>query len=709
MLDCISRNVNNSRAMKNYGKIFFALSLAVFFFGISIYAQQDVRIRRGQFRKGSEGFRDAWKAIKTADDQYRLGKGMYRQARDKYMIALNYNPANAELNYKIGVCYLLTDDKYQAINYLKQAYQMKPRVAGDIHYLLGRANHLILNFDTAIAEYKKHIVAVKRKERKNVIPVIARLIEECENGKLLVTNPQRVIITNLGSSINSEYDDYGSVFSTNDSLLFFTSRRPFGKKPKLNPYDNKFYEDIYLSTKNDGKWKMAERMGNNVNSKGDEAAVGLMSGNEILVVYRGRRNGGDLYQSEYDDRRNKWTHPMEAPAKFRSKYQETSMSISSDSSTFYFVSNNPKNSQGGKDIFSSTLKKKGTERWRRAVNIGVPVNTPYNEECVYISPDNKSLYFSSKGHNTMGGYDIFKSTKDQNGSWSEPENLGYPINTPDDELFFVIDPVNPKYAYYSAIREGGTGGRDIYRIAYLGSEKDLVLATDTQLVAWKTAFPPSIFFSRPEPVTIDSTYVLKGRVTDAKTKQGLVSKIELIDVAKNQTIGTAVSDTSGSYRFNIPAKSNYGAEIMAKDYLFFLEVFDLSKDPSELVITRDFALTKVEVGTKVVMKNIFFETSKATMKPESYAELENVIKFLQDNPTMRLEISGHTDNVGSRNLNQKLSENRAKAVVDYLVGKGIDKTRLEAKGYADTQPVTGNNTPEGRSQNRRVEFKVLGL
>lgn len=688
---------------------FLVLTVTFFFFQAGIQAQQDVKIRRGQFKKGSEGFRDAWKAIKAADAFYSQGKGAYKQAREKYLVAANYNPSNAELNYKLGVCYLFTDDKYQAISYLKQAYLMKPKVAGDIHFLMGRANHLVLNFDTALYEYKEQVVLSKRKDRKELIPLVTKLIEECENGKKLVQNPQRVIITNLGTNINSEYDDYGSIFTSDDSLLFFTSRRPFGKKPKLNPYDLKYYEDVYMSRKTGGKWQPAERLGKSVNSSGDEAVVGIRPGNQTLMIYRGNKKGGDIYESDYDSRRARWSHPVEASGKLRTKYQETYATETPDSSAIYFISRNPKESLGGKDIFVTQTRKKGTERWRKAQDLGSPVNSPYDEEGVSLSPDGKTMYFSSKGHNTMGGFDIFKTTRDENGKWSEPENLGYPINTPDDELFFVVDPVNPKYAYYSAIRDGGNGGKDIYRVAYLGSEKELISVTDTLLCAYRSEFPPSIFFNLPEPVTIDSTYVLKGKVLDAKTNQGLVAKLELIDVARSQTIGTAISDTSGAYKFSIPVKANYGVEIMAKDYLFFLDVFDLTKDPSDLVITRNFALTKIEVGTKVVLKNIFFETSKATLKPESYSELENVLKFLQDNATVRLEISGHTDNVGSRNLNQKLSENRAKAVVDYLVGRGIDKTRLEARGYADTQPVTGNDTPEGRAQNRRVEFKVLGL
>jgi len=186
-----------------------------------------------------------------------------------------------------------------------------------------------------------------------------------------------------------------------------------------------------------------------------------------------------------------------------------------------------------------------------------------------------------------------------------------------------------------------------------------------------------------------------------------VGRMDLIDVARNLVIGTAVSDSLGNYKLTIPGKKSYGVEIMAKDYLFFLQVIDLTKDTSDLLIKRDFALSKVEVGAKVVLKNIFFETGKATLKSESFTELENVIKFLNDNATVRLEISGHTDNVGSLKSNTKLSQDRAQSVVNYLVTKGIAASRLEAKGYAFSQPLSTNDTPDGRAQNRRVEFKIL--
>jgi outer membrane protein OmpA-like peptidoglycan-associated protein len=251
------------------------------------------------------------------------------------------------------------------------------------------------------------------------------------------------------------------------------------------------------------------------------------------------------------------------------------------------------------------------------------------------------------------------------------------------------------------------GGKDIFKMTFLGEEKEAVISTDEQLYARPYEPTPSIFFTIPDYLSLDTSMVLQGRILNSKTQEPVIGRMDLIDVVHNVVIGTAVSDSSGNYKLTIPGKKNYGVEIMAKDYLFFLQVVDLTKDTSDLIIKRDFALSKVEVGAKVVLKNIFFETGKATLKSESFAELENVIKFLADNTTIRLEISGHTDNVGSLKSNTKLSQDRAQAVVNYLVTKGIAASRLEAKGYAFSQPLSSNDTPDGRAQNRRVEFKIL--
>jgi flagellar motor protein MotB len=687
-------------------KAFSRISLIFILLLVNVFpssTQENPKVKRSKFKLGAEGFKKAWKAVKAGNNYYVQGKGMYWQARENYLQAYEYNPDNPELNYKIGACYLLTDDKFKAITYLRKAYLAKPKVSPDIHYLLARAFHLVLNFDTAILEYNVFKNSLRPKELRIWAEDINKHIGECQNGKDLVKSPVRVIITNLGDSINSAFDDYNSVFNSNDSVLYFTSRRKVNKKSKLSPVDYKFYEDVYTSHKLGNKWSMAKNMGKPINTVHNDAVVAISDKDTKLYVYNGFKNGGDVQVSKL--RKNKWTRPKSIPGKFRSKYHESSYFFAEDTSAIYFVSAPKRNTIGGKDIFVSYRKENGG--WARPVNLGKTINTPYDEEGVSLSKDGKTLYFSSKGHNSMGGYDVFKSVKDSTGNWTLPVNMGYPINSPDDELFFYEEKANPKYAYYTATRDGGLGGKDIFKITFLGEEKEALMSTDEQLYAWPYETIPSIFFTIPDYLTLDTSMVLQGRILNAKTQEPVIGRMDLIDVAHNNVIGTAVSDSLGNYKLTIPGKKNYGVEIMAKDYLFFLQVVDLTKDTADLIIKRDFALSKVEVGAKVVLKNIFFETGKATLKSESFTELENVIKFLVDNSTVRLEISGHTDNVGSLKANTKLSQDRAQSVVNYLVSKGIAVSRLEAKGYAFSQPLGTNDTSDGRAQNRRVEFKIL--
>jgi hypothetical protein len=701
----IQNQTSTRRVLTGFSR-FGSICFVILFLLTSIHpisAQDDVKIRRSKFKLGSEGFKKAWKAVKIGNENYVLGKGMYWQARENFLKAYEYNPDNPELNYKIGACYLFTDDKFKAITYLRKAFMVKPKVSDDIHFLLARAFHLVLNFDTAILEYNVFKNNLRPKELRVLAAKINKYIEECQNGKELVKTPTRVIITNMGDSINSAFDDYNSVFTSTDSTVYFTSRRKVNKKSKLSPVDYKYNEDVYESHKEGTKWSKAKNLGKPINTVHNDAVVAIAGKDTRLYVYNGFKNGGDVQVSKL--RKNKWTRPKPIPRKFRTKYHESSYFFAADTSAIYFVSAPKRHTEGGKDIFVSYPRKNGS--WAKPVNIGKTINTPYDEEGVSLSKDGRTLYFSSKGHNSMGGYDVFKSVKDSAGNWTTPVNMGYPINSPDDELFYYEDYSNPKYAYYSTTRDGGLGGKDIYKMTFLGEEKEALMTTDEQLYAWPYETAPSIFFSMPDYLTLDTSMVLQGRILNAKSQEGIMGRMDLIDVARNVMIGSAVSDSLGNYRITIPGKRNYGVEIMAKDYLFFLQVVDLTKDTADLLIKRDFALSKVEVGAKVVLKNIFFETAKATLKSESFTELENVIKFLNDNSTVRLEISGHTDNVGSLKANTKLSQDRAQSVVNYLVTKGIAVSRLEAKGYAFTQPLATNDTPDGRAQNRRVEFKIL--
>jgi hypothetical protein len=670
-----------------------------------VWSQEDVKIKKKEFKTGIEtGFKEAWKSVVAGNKFYAQGKGTFDLARDHYLFAHQYNSENAQLIYKLGACYLYTDNKYEAINYLQKAYFLDPEVSSDIHYILGLAYQLVLEFDDAVEHYNAHMEHLEPMERIAYAEVLSKHLTECQFGRELSQEPVRVIIQNLGEEVNSRYDDYNPIFAKDDTALFFTSRRTIGKKSKRNPIDNKFNEDIYRSTSTSVGFDTAVRLNKPFNSSHNDALVGVSPDGNKFFIYRGHVAGGDIEVSNFIQEKNKWTSPRSMPGKLTSRDGETSACLSHDGQELYFVSRNKDLTIGGKDIMISRLDKEG--KWGEPQNLSGEINTVYDEEGVFITADGDYLYFASQGHNSMGGYDIFRSERLENGVWAKPQNLGYPINTPDDESFYITDE-SGVVGYYSAIREGGIGAKDIYKVVYLGSEKELVTRTIDQLVMGPGP-GKSGFLSRPQPIEVDTSFIVTGKVLD--TIGGVtpvVAKLAFIDPNSGERDAFVISNASGTYTARLPEPKILGVEINAPGYLYFLDILDLTSSSADVRFEKNFYLQKVEVGTKVVLNNIYFETGKAVLRSESFDALDQVFRFLENNPTMKLEISGHTDNTGTLRINQRLSRERAKAVVDYLTGRGISQEMLLYEGYADSQPVAPNDTAEGRERNRRVEFKVL--
>lgn len=683
----------------------YILTLIILFaLNTTSFEQENVRIKRKEFFKKKEGFKEAWKNVKLGDDSYEFGSATYRDARTKYLKAIKYNDKNAALNYKIGICYLYADDKFQAIKYLKKAFELKPDVTEDIHYQLARAYHMSMDFDNAIKEYQKFKTTVKPKKLEKMNVDLEKLMNDCETGKSLVGNPVRVVVQGLGKSVNSEFDDYRAVVDPKEESMYFTSRRPTNKGAKRFFGDKKFFENSLLSKKKGKDWGNAIQLDQTFNSSSNDAILAMSPDGKRLYVYKGKKGNGDIYYSEFKD--GKWKGLKSFSVINRGDSRETSMSITQDGKKIYFVSDREKGSvaeAGSKDIWVVEMDAKG--KWSKPRNLGTTVNTKDNEEAVCISADGKTIYFSSKGHAGMGGYDIFSSTLSDNGKWSKPVNMGYPINSPDDDLFFNMMQ-NGKSAYLTSIREQGIGEKDIYKVIFLGAEKELTNSFITTPLAYELYDTKSMFKRIPDFLDIDTSIIVTGRVLDSETKMPIIAKLQFIDSQKGQIASVLVTDSTGVFKAKMAERKPYGVEISAKGYLFFLDVVDLSKVTD--VLNKDFYLQQLEVGAKVVLKQIFFETGKSTLKEESFQQLNNVIEFMKVNPTLKLEISGHTDNVGGLTANIKLSEARAKAVVEYMVKNGIDKSRLQFKGYGPNQPVAPNNTNDGRAQNRRVEFKITG-
>lgn len=686
-------------------KATFLSVLIVINIGFYSIAQENIEIEKSDFNieHKETGFDEAWDDAKKGDKFYEQGLGALPDALGYYLRAYKYNSDCAALNYKIGVCYLVSDRFKNATEYLLKAFNKDEKIAQDIHLLLGRSYQLNLDFDKAMHHYKAYYALFTEKNLDEIKANVDKLIKECKYGKDLVNNPARVIITNLGERVNSKFDDYNPVLHPNQNQLYFTSRRPIEEKDKRDEEDYKYYENIFVSEQSNDLWLSAKLVEDRIDSKNNESVLAFSSDGNMIFVYNGKEDGGEILVSQLKE--GGWKSPGKVPGKISSKYAETTMTLSKDGKEMFIVSDRPESSLGGMDIYYSVLNE--NEKWSEPFNLGPKINTPFNEEGVFLSPKGNKLYFSSKGHNSMGGYDVFVSEKDSDGNWSDPVNLGYPINTPNDEIFFKIEE-NEKQAYYSAIRENGVGALDIYKIVFLGEEKELKMGTKSELLAWNYKPDYTIFYNKPNELKIDTSLYMVGIITNSKSGEPVMAKIEVIDMEQSKIIATGLSDSLGNYKVKINQHKDYGVEITAKDYLFYVKLVSLKdKQIIESKIQANFQLDKVEVGAKVILNNIFFETNKATLKSESYAELERVLRLLTDNATVRLEISGHTDNVGGYQANLKLSESRAKSVVEYLIGRGIEKSRLEYKGYSFNQPVADNSTPDGRAQNRRVEFKVL--
>lgn len=670
-----------------------------------VSAQNEVRVPRSDFKIKPDSFHIAYKHIKKGNSWVDKGKGALPKALNEYLLASNYNSTNPQLNYKIGMTYLRSDLKSKSLSYFKAAYSKKPDITKNILLLLGMAYQQNLQFDTAITNYNNYLNTLSRRQKRKQSESVYKLIDECKSGADLVSHPKRVVINNLGDSINSAFDDYNALLFGGDSSMYYTSRRPSSKKEKPGKKDYKFDEDIYVAHENSGVWQKGLYLSDEgFNSKRNEDLVWVSDDGKTRYLYDGNQRGGDILV--YTMKKDKWSHPKRLYRKFSKSAAETSISVTRDGNTIYFVSDNQEQNFGGKDIYSIQKNQKG--KWEKPRNVGSIINTRFDEEFVYIQPDGKVMYFSSKGHNSMGGYDIFRSQQDGGGNWTTPVNIGYPINTPGDEIFFRPSP-NERTAYMSARLPDTRGGFDIYKVITLGSEKTMGLTTEEQLVAYFDKPITDIFARVSTEEKIDTVYFMVGTITDAKKKTPVIAKLDLIDVENSQVASSTISDSTGVYRVKLPQLKKYGIEIHAKDYMLYLDVVSIPSKIQGREVSRNFTLAKVEVGSKIVLKNIYFETGKAVLTPESNTELDKVVKFMLDNTDIKVEISGHTDNVGSAASNQKLSEARAKSVVTYLIQHGIAQKKLVYKGYGSAQPIAPNTTAAGKKLNRRVEFKILSV
>jgi outer membrane protein OmpA-like peptidoglycan-associated protein/tetratricopeptide (TPR) repeat protein len=625
----------------------------------------------------------------------------YSNALPVYLEGLKLEPEHPQANLRTGICYLQTIHENKAITYLLKAYQRNPAINPTIQLYMAEAYQYNHQFTEAKEAYQNHKKTVSGKDAA-LLAQIDRRIYECENGLKYINQPVKAQIDNIGNVINSKYAEYAPVISSDESVLVFTSRREGSTGNFVSLDDNQHYEDIYISYKVNGKW-LTPRNIQEINTEKHDACIALSADGKQLFIYKDSR-GGDIYVSNFDAMKNIWSKPQGLGDNVNTKYQEPSVSMTADAKTIYFSSNRP-NGMGGLDIYVSHKDAKGN--WGEAVNVGAPINTPYDDDAPFIHPDGQTLYFSSRGHAGMGGYDIFRSSLEANGKWAAPENIGYPINTAGDDTYFVLSADN-RHGYYASAKENGMGEKDIYIIS-MPKRDALATASGSSIQVEKKIAVKNMQVAQPAKIEVKSaTTILKGTISDAFTKLPLEADIVLVNNENSEIISEQQSDTVGFYQTVMPSGKNYGFAVQKEGYLFHSENYDIPASEGYQEIILNVELKKVSVGSKIILRNIFFDFDKATLKKESTSELEKLLDIMKEVPKLKIEISGHTDNKGSADYNKKLSERRAKSVVDYLLAKGISPDRLNYAGYGMERPLVSNEDEEGRKLNRRTEFEIIG-
>ena len=610
-------------------------------------------------KPNSSGNKQAQKAYESASQS--VSYKFYDKAIEQLKQAVSLDVQFISAYQQMGDVYRkLGDYKNAKASYLK-VLELDAEFFPLTYFGLGESELLTGDYQNALSHLQKYSTYPLQESSKKLVN---KLIADCNFSLQAIKNPVKFLPENMGGNINTKEQEYLPVITADEKILIFT------RQANRN-------EDFYKSTQADSNWTASEPLSTAINTVSYNEGAQCISPDGMYMFFTGcNRPDGlgrcDIYLSKREGKN--WSAPFNIGAPVNTPGWESQPSLTADGKTLYFVSTRP-GGKGGYDIWKSDLKDDGT--WTVPLNLGPSINTPYDEQSPFIHADGQTLYFSSNGWPGLGNKDLFMSRKDTSGGgWSKPQNLGYPINTFGEESGLTISS-NGKTAFFASDQKGGFGGLDIYSFE----------------------LPATL---RPEKVT----YV-KGTIYDAESKEPLEGKIQIINLNTDQVIYDDVSDyESGEFLATMTIGKTFGLNVSKEGYLFYSKNFTLDKKLGDQPFNIRVPLHKIKVGGMVVLNNIFFDTNKFNLLTESKAELQQLVHFLNTNPHLSIEISGHTDNIGDDKSNLSLSENRAKTVYHYLITNKISPQRLSYKGYGETKPVAENNSEEGRKNNRRTEFKI---
>jgi outer membrane protein OmpA-like peptidoglycan-associated protein len=600
----------------------------------------------------------------------------YKNSEDMVLKTLKRDPNFAEAIALYGYIKIAQKDFAGAIQKFEEVLRINPLLNDAIYLDLGTLYFKTAQYEKCIKPLNVYLNEKKPTNAQNKFNA-QNFLASAQFAMEAVKNPVPFKPENLGPGVNSELKEYLPVVSTDQNMIVFTRTIP----DKMSP--NGFQEDFFVSFNSDKGWGKAMNMGAPLNTHVNEGGHTLTADGRAMVFTiceqfgdygPGRQGLGscDLFVSYKTDKG--WSAPKNLGPNINSKFFDSQPAVSPDGSEIFFSSTRTPG-YGKTDIYRAEVTPKGISK---PENLGPLVNTPGREEGVFLHPDGQTLFFSSDGHPGMGGADIFMTKRNADGTWGKPANLGFPINSNQDEIAFTVDALG-EYAYFTSDREGGYGDWDIYK------------------------------FKMPEHLKPNPVNYLKGIVYDADTKEKIQASFELIDLSTKKVI-VASNSTPGSGEFLVvlPSGRDYALNVSKDGYMFHSENFTLTTPKNFEPYKKDVPLVPFKEGGTVVLKNVFFDTDSYVLKPKSEAELDKLYDFLVQNAKIKIEIGGHTDNQGKLANNKILSKNRAEAVKNYLTTKGIDTNRLTFQGYADEKPIDTNETPEGRANNRRTEFKIIG-
>ena len=660
---------------------------------------QDVVFKKGNFKNDKDGFKAAVTAIENGNDLLEIAEekvllmkyagNEFKSALEFYLLAHTFNPNSSELNRKIGHAYLYTNEPYLAKDYLLKSLELNTDTEPILYFLLGKSFQLDQDFETAQTYFLKFGSEADNKTLERYNKLNRKHLKECKSGVENIAVKRRMWVDNV-KELNTEFDEISPCITADRSELIFSSNR-LGNS------------DIYISSRQNRKWKYITPI-EELNTEDDDVASSLAYDGQRILLFKFKDGQADIYQSKLEG--NNWSEPVLKMSKVvNTDANETFASYDPQDIKVYYVTDGGHG--GDQDIIFSGKKDEDEKYWGKGQSAGHEVNSAFHEGSVFMAPDGQSMYFSSQGHSSIGGYDIFVSYRDKHGLWGKPINLGAPINTPYDELYFSIT-ANGKYAYFSSNRAGGKGGMDIYKATFWGNPKKPIVITEDHLIASITE--PVVNTYVPQTIKIserNSLTVFKGKILDGILQTPIQAKIKIYDNSTGEVYTSASSNSAtGKFLLSLPSGLNYGISVEAEGYLFHSENFNIPEGSAYNMVSKEIALKNIDIGSKIALRNVFFETGKSEVKIDSYPELDRLIQLMLDVPTLKIELSGHTDNVGNDEYNLNLSQRRADAVRVYLTSRGIDKSRVLAVGYGESKPVDSNDTKDGRANNRRTEFEI---